>query len=195
MKKIKSVFQRNYETDRTIRNEVVEGCEWVLDGEGIATLKLDGSCCAIFDGVFYKRYDAKRGKTPPEGFIPAQDPDPITGHWTGWVRADQNNPADKWFWEAKWNVESVTGPLSDGTYEAVGPHFQGNAEHREFDVLEPHGAVTIPNEEITRTFEGLRAYLTEHYIEGIVFHRGNGDMAKIKRVDFGFEWNGKTTKQ
>ena len=194
MKKIKSVFQRNYETDHKIRNEVVEGCEWVLDGEGVATVKVDGSCCAIFDGIFYKRFDAKQGKTPPDGFIPAQEPDPITGHWAGWIKADENNPADKWFWEAKRNAENRDGLLADGTYEAVGTHFQSNAEQLIHDTLIKHGSI-LPSDEVPRTFEGLRDYLESHYIEGIVFHRGNGDMAKVKRVDFGFEWNGKTTKR
>ena len=49
--------------------KVHPGMEWVLEGEGIATVKYDGSCCAIIDGECYKRYDCKKGKTPPEGFI------------------------------------------------------------------------------------------------------------------------------
>ena len=40
-------------------------------------------------------------------------------------------------------------------------------------------------------YEGIKQYLEEHYIEGIVFYRGNGEMCKIKRSDFGFEWNRK----
>ncbi len=41
-----------------------------------------------------------------------------------------------------------------------------------------------------RTFSGLRAFLRTYLGEGLVFHRGNetGDMAKIRRVDFGFKW-------
>jgi len=197
MKKIPSVFQRNYDTDGLIRNEVVPGCEWVLAGEGIATLKFDGSCCAIMDGVLYKRYDAKHGKTPPVGFIPAQDPDPVTGHWPGWVRADKSNPADKWFFAARSVTEVAVQPeLEDGTYEAIGPHFQGNAEKLVADMLVKHGVIVLDHVSIsTRTYDGLRDYLENNYIEGIVFHRGNGDMAKVKRVDFGFEWNGKTTKR
>ncbi len=38
------------------------------------------------------------------------------------------------------------------------------------------------------TYEGLKEYLNNHYIEGIVFYRDNGDMCKIKRTDFGFKW-------
>ena len=71
MEKIISLFQRNYETDRRVRNEVVPGAEWVLAGEGVATRKFDGTCCMIKDGVLWKRFDAKRGKTPPDGFMPA----------------------------------------------------------------------------------------------------------------------------
>ena len=37
---------------------VTQGCEWVLEGKGIATLKIDGSCCAIINGELYKRYDS-----------------------------------------------------------------------------------------------------------------------------------------
>ena len=36
MKKIISLFKRNYETDKLVRNEVVPGAEWVLQGEGTA---------------------------------------------------------------------------------------------------------------------------------------------------------------
>lgn len=58
----------------------------------MATEKLDGSCCAIINGEFYKRYDAKRGKTPPEEAIPCCEPDAITSHWPHWVKV---NPEDK----------------------------------------------------------------------------------------------------
>ena len=85
MKKIISLFQRNYDGDRLVRDEVVPGAEWVIAGEGRATVKLDGTCCMVRNGVLYKRYDAKKGKMPPAGFEPAQEPDPVTGHWPGWL--------------------------------------------------------------------------------------------------------------
>ena len=47
MKKIISLFQRNYNTDRLVRNEVVPGAEWVLAGEGTPTRKYDGVCTMI----------------------------------------------------------------------------------------------------------------------------------------------------
>jgi hypothetical protein len=43
MRKIITLFQRNYESDRLVRDEVVPGAEWVLAGEGVATRKFDGT--------------------------------------------------------------------------------------------------------------------------------------------------------
>lgn len=35
MKKISSLFQRNYDTDRLVRDEVVPGSEWVIAAEAL----------------------------------------------------------------------------------------------------------------------------------------------------------------
>lgn len=200
MKKIPTVFCRNYETDRLVRNEVVPGCEWVLNGEGIATIKWDGTCCMVKDGKLYRRYDCKHGKKPPVGFIPAQDPDPVTGHWPGWVLVNPESKADKYHWAVAVNYLDAYGnvALKDGTYELIGVHFQNdpyglkNAAPGGKDMLVAHG-IDIIND-CPRDFDGIKHFLEVFNHEGIVFHRGNGDMAKIKRTDFGFEWNGKCKK-
>ena len=85
MQKIISLFQRNYDGDRLVRNEVVPGAEWVTAGEGDATRKYDGSCCMVRKGLLYKRYELRRGKKAPAGFEPAQEPDPVTGAAPGWI--------------------------------------------------------------------------------------------------------------
>ena len=161
--------------------------EWVLEGKGQATVKVDGSCCAIINGEFYKRYDAKNGKPVPEGAIKCQDdPDPITGHMPCWVKCSEDNPADRWFIEAERNVRYKDTQLADcRTYEAIGKHFNGNPYNLDFDTLVPHGEEVI---EVTRTFDGIREYLKEHYIEGIVFWLDGEPRCKIKRSDFGFDW-------
>ena len=102
MKKIPTLFERVFENHRKvgINNKVTPSMEWVLAGEGIATEKIDGSCCAVIGGVFYRRYDAKRGKTPPENAIACSDPDPITGHWPHWVPVSADNKADAWLIKA-----------------------------------------------------------------------------------------------
>lgn len=189
---MKTLWKRVYDDGGVVEilPEVNPGCEWVLDGEGVATEKVDGSCCAVIDGVFYKRYDAKRGKTPPKGAIPCQpEADPITGHWPHWVKVDTRAGADKWFIRAwantPWIGEMADGS-ADGTYEAVGLHFNGNPYGLDDDFLEKHGRIKI--KDFPRTFDGMKEYFRVHPIEGVVFHRGNGDMVKIKRSDFGFRW-------
>lgn len=82
MKKIPTLFEKVYENHKVvgIKPNITPGCE-VAFFQGIATVKFDGTCCAIIDGKFYKRYDVKKGKKPPVGAIPCCDPDPITEHW------------------------------------------------------------------------------------------------------------------
>lgn len=195
MKKIPTLFQREFEGHRVVKvlpELSSPDLAWVLEGDGIATEKIDGACCAIFDKSFYKRYDAKRNKhgvmkTPPQGAIPCDDPDPVTGHWPHWVPVDAANPADKWFIEAALNTK---GKLSDGTYEAIGPHFNGNPHHLEKDVLVKHGEklISFGGSGTGRSFDSIREYLETHCIEGIVFWRNGEPQCKIKRKDFGLDW-------
>ena len=180
--KWKDKYSSLYEKHLDLLERYEKALEGVFSGEGIATVKLDGSCCAIIGGKFYKRFDAKRGKKVPEGAIPCSDPDPITGHHPHWVPVDENAPGDKWFIKAKNNVPFV---LSDGTYEAVGPHFNGNKQHLPMDLIERHGNRTIY---VERSFEGIKNYLKDYSIEGIVFWKDGEPRCKIKRSDFGFEW-------
>ena len=191
MKKIPTLFNRIYENHKVVGIEptVTSGMEWVLRGEGIATVKIDGSCCAVMGGRMYKRYDAKKGKKPPVGAIPCCEPDPITGHHPHWVELDVSNPADKWFVQAFLNYPTE---LLDGTYEAIGPHFQGNPYGLSDDIVERHGTRVI---EVPRSFEGIRDYLKQNYIEGIVFWKDGEPQCKIKRSDFGFEWNSRKEQQ
>ncbi len=185
MKKIPTLFEREFENHNIVKvlPQVFPGMEWVLAGEGIATIKWDGSCCAIINHEFYKRYDAKKGKAVPEGAIPCEEfPDPITGHFPCWIRCNRNEPGDQWFYEAYDNCAN----LEDGTYEVIGPHFQRNPYKYEKDLLIKHGENAI---DVERTFEGIRDYLETHDIEGIVFWKDDEPRCKIKRSDFGFDWS------
>ena len=192
MKKLPTLFERLFNDDGRvtgITDHVDDSLAWVLDGQGVATVKWDGACCAVIDDVFYKRYDAKRGKTPPENAIPCCDPDPVTGHWPHWVPVDANDPQDRWFIEAMagYNSELLlrNQKLTDGTYEAIGPHFQGNPYRIATDTLVPHGNDPIF---VDRSFDGIRDYLKRNAIEGIVFWKDDEPQCKIKRKDFGIEW-------
>lgn len=202
MKKIITVFQRNYDTDRLVRNEVVSGTEWVLAGEGVATRKWDGQCCSIQNGEFLKRYVFKNGKTPPFTFRSTQGSDPVTGDIPGWVVVG-HNPEDKWlrsafeFFVACLSIEYPNDKarqkegLISGTYEAVGPHFGGghhekNPEGLSEDRLIPHGKHII--DDFPRTFDGMKDWFTKDpIIEGVVFWHPDGRLSKIKLRDFGIK--------
>ena len=191
MKKIPTLFARVFDKHKIvdITPEITPGCEEAFLN-GNATVKIDGSCCAMIDGIFYKRYDAKGGKTPPEGAIPCCEPDPVTGHHPHWVKVDPNNPADRWFISALTNTSIyVNHVIADGTYEAVGPHFQGNPHNFGKDILMPHGQAPCENfSPLERTFEGVKKWLTENEQEGIVFWLNGEPVCKIKRTDFGLKW-------
>jgi hypothetical protein len=178
MQKIISLFQRNYDGDRLVRDEVVPGAEWVLVGEGVATVKYDGTSCMVRGGKLFKRYDAKPGRTPPAGFEQSGEPDPITGRVQGWVPVG-DGPEDRWHREAFHEQE-------DGTYELVGPKVQGNPYGHTTHILIRHGKATMHH--IPLTFEGIRDYLARHALEGLVWHHPDGRMVKIKRKDFGLPW-------
>ncbi len=183
MKKIISLFQRNYDTDRLVRDEVVPGAEWVLAGEGVATRKLDGTCCMIRDGKLFKRYELKAGKMPPPNFEPANEVDDNTGKQQGWVPVG-SGPDDQYHRESMHNSPG----LADGTYELIGPKIQGNPEGFPVHTLVAHSDPGLVMDDApARTFDAIRDYLSSAPHEGIVWHHDDGRMVKIKRKDFGFK--------
>lgn len=189
MKKMPCLFERDFSDKRhpKLLESVTPGCEWVFAGEGRATRKWDGTACLVRAGALFKRYDAKRGKQPPPGFEPAQEPDPITGHWAGWLPVDVRNPDPGDVWHAlAW---ANAGQLDDFTYELVGPRINTNHEHEETHRFIRHGCDIL--EQVPRSIAGIRAYLELAEIEGIVFWRSTDpdcEKVKIRRDDFGFAW-------
>lgn len=175
MKKILTLFQRNHDGDRLVRDEVTPGAEWVIAGEGRATRKLDGTCCMVSGGRMFKRYEVKPGKTPPPDFISAVSVDEVTGKQQGW-RPVGDGPDDAY------HREAFVGAEPDGTYELLGPKVQGNPEGLKTHVLVPHGRHEVA---APRTFSGLREWLATAGIEGVVWWHTDGRMVKIKAKDFG----------
>jgi len=184
MIKIPSLFKRNFDTHK-IYDEVTEGCEWVLKGEGIPTRKFDGTACLIDHGKLYKRYDFKKGRVFPfpkiECIACQPEPDPETGHWPWWIPVSKDD---------KYHKEAFVGvPLKDGTYELCGPKVNGNPEGFKHHILIPHG-----KEECRwcpRSFSDLPDWLVGARIEGIVWWHPDGRMCKIKLKDFGIKRKGR----
>lgn len=180
MKKIPTLFERDWEGDRSlVTPKVHPNCEWVLAGEGVATRKLDGTCCLIRAGKLYKRRELRQGETAPPLFERA-DFDEETGKTIGWVPCGVGA-------EDKWHMAAFEKEpdLPDGTYELIGPKVQGNPEGWPGHQLILHGSIIEDN--VPRTFEGLRNWLSIQPIEGIVFHHPDGRRAKIKARDFGYK--------
>lgn len=206
MKKTPVVFVVDRATG-VAQSDVRAGQEWVLRGEGVATVKFDGQACLWRDGKLWKRYDRKlnkkmqwrkdRGeelgelnpadfKVPPEGFEPCEASfDPVSHHWPGWVPVSADNPADKWHRQALEGME-VASLVEGHTYELVGPSLSDNPYKLDKHALWRHGqeVVEIPD----RSFEAIQALLKDSYIEGLVFHHPDGRMAKIRRKDFKLFW-------
>lgn len=183
MKKIPTLFKRDFNNNGQIIPEYVDGVEWVIDGEGTATRKYDGTSVMIRDGVMYKRYELKPGKVAPYGFE-AVDSDPETGKTMGWVECGNGNE-DKWHREGLSETISQYGNTTppDGTYELVGPKVQGNPEHKDKHMLVKHSNAE-KFDDAPVEFEALKQWLTNKDIEGIVWHHPDGRMAKIKKKDY-----------
>ena len=124
-------------------------------------------------------------KRPPEGSIPCDEPDPVTGHWPHWEPVRAEDPGAKRYLAAYENAKASGVVITDGTYEAIGPHFQNNPYHLENDTLVRHGSEVI---DVERSFDGIREFLNTHLIEGIVFWKDGAPRCKIKRKDFNFPW-------
>lgn len=190
MKKISTLYKKNPNDLSKVINEINPENQWVLDGFGIPTRKFDGTATAIIAGELYKRYDAKinvktgEKKPIPEGAIPCQEFDKITGHQPFWLKCERNNPADKWHFLAFDQLETK----ESGTYELCGEKLQGNPEKLQGHKLIKHGCEVLPITDFS--FESLKNYLSNPKlnIEGIVFHhKVTGEMCKIRKCDFGIK--------
>jgi hypothetical protein len=179
MKKIPTIFKRDPGNMSRVLNEPNPDCDWVFNGEGVATRKYDGTCCLVKDGKLFKRRMVKKGKKPPKGYVEV-DFDKNTGKSFGWVPVTNSR-------ENKYHLQAFGGRLFvDGTYELVGPKIQGNPDGYDSHILINHNDATIFIG-VPRDFVRLGAWLSDRDIEGLVFHHLDGRMAKIKKSDFGYK--------
>ena len=169
MRKIPTIFFRDESKNgHPVINKIKPECQWVIDGEGVATRKFDGMNVKIENGKFYKRQKPKEGEYSEASYIQVE---PISTD-------------NKWLMEAFENSDK-----SDGIYEAVGPKIQGNAEnmshHKLIKIVPMDKRFYLNN--VPRIFDSIAFYFQRYNIEGIVFHHSDGRMAKIKCRDFGLK--------
>lgn len=175
MRKIPTLFKRDPEDMSRVTDEVHPDCQWVLDGEGIATRKYDGTCVMRDeDGNWWARREVKPGKRPPPNFR-AEETDPNTGKTVGWEPSGQS-PFAKFIGE----VLATEDGHPAGTYELCGPKINGNPEGYESHVLVRHEAAQRFS---PMSPDALIDYCREKGYEGVVWHHPDGRMAKLKVRD------------
>jgi hypothetical protein len=184
MKKIPTVFVRDPDDPKHVTDEITPGCEWVLNGEGRATRKYDGTCVMLDgEGRWWARREVKPGKEPPPGWIEA-DHDPVTGKRPGWEPIEQS-PFYREFLEAEATPMAPTRPGEGwlpGTFELIGPRINGNPEGWHEHVLMRHGCEVIE----VRPFDIRELVRVTGRVggwEGIVWHHPDGRLAKLKARD------------
>ncbi len=209
MKKMKTLFVIDHNTN-LVTQEVRKECEWVLNGEGIATIKFDGTAAIFMNNKLYKRWDRKLTKKftrmkkrlgdnfvaqehmfkkVPEGAIACQEPDPVTHHQPHWLLVD-DKPENVWFNESLKGSDNL---IEGASYELVGEKVQNNIYNIVGHELWQHGSKEVNNLELT--FEGLKNWLLKNNVEGLVFHHPDGRMCKLRRKDFGIPWNNENLRK
>ncbi|GGN33636.1 hypothetical protein FHR83_001594 [Actinoplanes campanulatus] len=177
MQKIPTLFQRDPQDRKRVLPEANPVCQWVLDGEGIATRKYDGTCVLLdADGTWWARREVRPSRTRPPGYRPVMT-DEVTGKTVGWEPIAQSA-------YARYHAEAATSFSGDpGTYELIGEKINGNPEGVRGHALVAHAKAD--RLDVPRDLDGLRTWLLAHpKFEGIVWHHPDGRRAKIKYRDF-----------
>lgn len=186
MKKIPTLFVRDPDDMRRVLPEVHPDCQWVLDGEGVATRKYDGTCVSWHDGDWWFRREVKPGKNPPDGWAQVAL-DETTGKRVGWEPARPTSGFIRLLREAIDNTFAFGDEIPEGTYELCGPKVNGNPEHFGEHRLIRHADAEVFNLPARLDFNTCRRAvldLAEYGHEGIVWHHPDGRMAKLKACDF-----------
>lgn len=176
MRKIPTLFVRDPGNVSRVLPEVHPACGWVLDGEGAATRKYNGTCVMHDGAAWWARREVRPGRKAPAGYVPLST-DPATGKVVGWEPIEQSA-------FAKFHAEALSNgdyPWEPGTYELIGPKINGNPERAPIHQLVEHASAQILD--APRNFKSLALYLRDLPYEGIVWHHPDGRMAKLKKRD------------
>lgn len=186
MRKIKTIFDRDWEGSRKVIDKYVEGFTPDLLNGAIATEKLDGTNIrvTIRNGEVMR---VEKRRNPDK----IQKQKGITEPW--YIDASPYEAGDKWIYDAVKNTDVSKLPDGEWSGEALGKNIQGNElklDNNRVVFFTLNQAPIFENVPIN--YEGLKAWLPTQKskygndcgIEGIVWHCPNGDMFKIKVKDF-----------
>jgi len=185
MRKIKTIFERDWEGNRKVVDKYVIENPEILK-YATATEKLDGINVrvTIRNGVTVR---LEKRRNPDK----IQKQKGITEPW--YKDADEYGPEDKWIFDALKNTDLAQLPDGEWSGEAVGVKIQGNPLNLENNRIVFFTLGQAPVfENVPIGFNELKEWLPQQKskygnncgIEGIVWHCENDDMFKIKLKDF-----------
>lgn len=193
MKKIKTVFERDWKGNGKVTENLVEGAYTAIMGDdytspATATEKVDGTNIRItIRNKVVVRVEKRRNPTPVEKHKGMEDP------W--YVDADPNAPNDKYIYDAVKNADVSDIPDGEWSAEAYGKDIQGNPLGIGTNTLyvfsyQPHLKLvdnfSLDFQEMEKIMPTLKTKVGNPGlpIEGIVWHCADGTMYKIKAKDF-----------
>ncbi len=182
MKKIKTIFERNWEGDKTVIDQLSEGVD--LTG-AIATEKLDGMNVRLtVRNHTVVRVEKRRNPDKIQKHKGIEEP------W--YVDAYEAEPSDRYIFEAVKGTDLSDIPDGEWSGEALGENIQGNPLGLKGNTVCLFSCGKAPVlENVPIDYEALREWLPKQQskfgtgnIEGIVWHLPDGTMFKIKTKDF-----------
>ena len=185
MRKIKTIFDRDWTGNRSVINKYVDDFSPEMLKDAKATEKLDGTNVRVtVRNHTVVRIEKRR------------NPDKIQKHKgieESWYIDASQSAEDKWINDAVANTDFSTIPDGEWSGEIIGKNIQGNPLNLENNRVVFFSLGQAPVfENVPTDYEGLKNWLPiqkSKYgnncgIEGIIWHCPNGDMYKIKVKDF-----------
>lgn len=183
MNKIPTIFERNWESNRGVIDKYT--VDPAMLAKAVATEKLDGMNVRVtVRNHMAVRLEKRRNPDKIQKHKGIKDP------W--YVDAFENEPADKWLFDALINTD--LSDILDGEWsgEAIGANIQGNPLNLDKNIIVFFTLGQAPVlEDVPITFEALREWLPKQkskygdgFIEGVVWHYNERTMMKIKTKDF-----------
>lgn len=185
MNKIPTIFERDWEGNRGVIDKYAKDVDPEQLKKAIATEKLDGTNVR----VTVRNHTAVRLEK-------RRNPDKIQKHkgisepW--YVDAFENEPSDKWLYDALKNTD--LSDILDGEWsgEAIGTNIQGNPLGLDKNIIVFFTLGQAPVFfDVPTTFDELKEWLPKTkskygngFIEGIVWHYNERVQMKIKTKDF-----------
>lgn len=179
MQKIPTLFIRSERDPFRVTETVHPDAAWVLAGEGVPTIKRDGTNVRVTVQAGKLVWIEKRRNPGREEKALGVEP-----YYIGAMRDDKSN---KHIFAAVDAEDFSTWPEGQHPCEALGPMIQGGVESDQ-PGLYPFLLRPLPFPGDPRAFSEIREALASVVCEGIVWHHPDGRMAKVKRTDFGLHW-------